>query len=345
METIYDAAQALESRFILQTDAYVEQWVGTDKSGYRKIVDANGKDVAVTTADVVSHIRGKKTIGIYQLKDNHVKTICLDVDSKDQEAAQKQTLLIAHLLVKQFGRQWFLVEDSGSKGYHVWMFFYKPVAASYAYRLGHWIRTHVEPVEGVNIEVFPKQESTTAYGNLIKLPWGINKKSGRRCLFVNAKFEPLENQLDALSDVFTLDNYFYDIGEYLEKIGAPLIERYEYKGGDRYKCMNNLMTNGAVDGSRDIGFFKLACFLRGQGFPQHIAEMVLEETNNRSHPPAPERDVQDKVDSAYKNGYNVNACREPGLDVYCSASCAFFERKAEQRGMSVEQLRRYVGND
>ena len=83
-------AELLWKRFILQDAVYVEQWKGSHHSGYKKIVDNEGNDVPLKYEDVIDHVFEKKTLGIYQLKDNMVKTICWDVDSQDLDAATAQ---------------------------------------------------------------------------------------------------------------------------------------------------------------------------------------------------------------------------------------------------------------
>ncbi len=49
--------------------------------------------------------------------------------------------------------------------------------------------------EAVNVEVFPKQVSLKGgYGSLVKLPLGIHRVTGRRCLFLDENFNPYKNQ-------------------------------------------------------------------------------------------------------------------------------------------------------
>jgi hypothetical protein len=87
----------------------------------------------------------------------------------------------------------------------------------------------------------------------------------------------------------------------------------------------------------------LSAFFHSKGVPADYTEMILEKMNEVSANPVPLRDIQTKIDGAYRVGYAPSLCREQGLDVHCSADCALFEWKAEQRGVSIEQLRRRVG--
>src|SRR5690606_9114454 len=89
--------------------------------------------------DVHAHLNGDKTLGVYQLKDNTVKWVCFDIDiskgseikSSTWENIRRQTKYLGKRLY-QLGVP-FLVEFSGNKGMHIWVFFTEPVKASDAY--------------------------------------------------------------------------------------------------------------------------------------------------------------------------------------------------------------------
>lgn len=339
-----EAAALLYERFILQDDVYVTQWKGEDKSGYKKVVDRNDNEIPLTFDEVMKHINGDKTLGIYQLKDDKIKTLCFDVDSKDREAAKQQTLLLARHIQSILGPKYFLVEDSGSKGFHVWVFFEPVVSAELGYRFGRWIYSEVETIEGVSIEVFPKQAAAYGgYGNLIKLPWGINLKNGARCVFVNSRFEPHEDQFETLKNINLLR--VYDEDKFYKHFDIPPMEIPEYEAGDKFLCITNILQNGPKEGHRDIALHKGSAFLRQNGMPMEYARIILHEANSRSNAPVRDAEVDAKVESTYRNKYFVHPCRETGLDFYCKTECAMFEKKAALRGVTIEQLSRTVGRN
>ena len=77
-----------------------------------------------------------------------------------------------------------ILEFSGRRGYHVWLFFEKKQYAKFVKTLIE-TRLHLNKIYG--IEVFPKQTELTPsrkYGNLIKIPFGIHKKSGKRSVII-----------------------------------------------------------------------------------------------------------------------------------------------------------------
>ncbi|PIU87659.1 MAG: hypothetical protein COY42_16715 [Armatimonadetes bacterium CG_4_10_14_0_8_um_filter_66_14] len=76
------------------------------------------------------------------------------------------------------------VEDSGNKGYHVWVCFAAPVPAAEARQLLQLLVSGVAPLpRKVRVEVFPRSAhlGDDALGPVIKLPFGVHQLTGRRC--------------------------------------------------------------------------------------------------------------------------------------------------------------------
>lgn len=109
-----------------------------------------------------------------------------------------------------------LLEDTGGRGYHIWVFFSEAIKGSIVFALGELLKKHLD----FEIEFFPKQGVLTArrkLGNLIKLPLGIHKKYNLRSCFL---------RLVSLDKLLPIDNIFGNI-EYLnsiQQITTDLIE-------------------------------------------------------------------------------------------------------------------------
>lgn len=140
------------------------------------------------TDDVIAeHLMGLKTIGTYQIDlDNTVTWLCIDVDahSKDEivPAKRKSCEIFCRLYERDIP---FVIEASGSPhSYHFWLFLVR-VDASKAYWFGR------ELLDGIDVEVYPKQQEITEdkqFGNLVKLPLGINNKTGvRSCIIYSTE--------------------------------------------------------------------------------------------------------------------------------------------------------------
>lgn len=354
----------LRERFIHRDDTYVEQFRRIDKEGkarygYVPVVTGDCEYRCptrvcphvqrrpLTDSSLIEHLKGQRTIGIYQIKqeENTVRWLCFDIDADTQEGEASiptVTKTIAYRLYRLIGQS-YLVEWSGNKGYHVWVFFSDALSAGKVMAFGHFILSQVEIPEGVHVEVFPKQPTVRAYGNLVKLPLGIHRKTGNRCLFVNNKFEsyPLEEQWSLLQNVTTLNEQEFDelLDLYnIEEIQArePTIIEGGY-GPSTLPCMARLMQEGAVEGSRDICTFKLACYLRDRGLPENLAKTALEAWNEQNSPPFDERELDVKLDSAYAGRYSPFPCGERAFDAYCSSSCRLWDNKVASRGLKSSQ--------
>lgn len=100
------------------------------------------------------------------------------------------------------------ISNSGGKGLHVYGFMTKPTPADVVREMAVEVLTDVSKTlfgrikgdnfwkantagaySNVTIEVFPKQDSVSngGFGNLLRLPLGINRKTGKRGYFVNCK--------------------------------------------------------------------------------------------------------------------------------------------------------------
>jgi len=135
-----------------------------------------------TLEDVKRHLKGEITMGAYCLKqDNTVKWGCIDLDGTDQPLLKKQAELIYKTFddlpkILMLGR---LLENSGRRGFHVWIFFRYPIQALLAKAI---IKSRLNNLNLPLFEVFPKQtelNENRKYGNLVKVPKGKHLKSGK----------------------------------------------------------------------------------------------------------------------------------------------------------------------
>jgi group II intron reverse transcriptase/maturase len=196
---------------------YARQWV--DSEGRRGFAPVVGN----LTADVLrGHFDGGETLGVYPIrKDNTVQFVVIDIDIDKkiliesggdptslaalEQLTQKDACRLASLCEK-----WGIpvyIEDSGYKGRHCWVFFSEPVQAEVARRLAKNIMEVAgAPAGGLHREVFPNQDRVKEgrLGNLIKLPLGIHKKTGRRCRFLDASGQPYSDQLAVVETIQTL---------------------------------------------------------------------------------------------------------------------------------------------
>ena len=91
-----------------------------------------------------------------------------------------------------------VIEFSGSKGYHFWFFMdRKTSATAIRIALKAIVETVISDLSCFDLEIFPKQDYLTGkgFGNLVKLPLGLHKLSGKRSFFLDC------NKKDAVSQL------------------------------------------------------------------------------------------------------------------------------------------------
>jgi hypothetical protein len=361
----HSTVNLIRDLFVHREDVYGEQWINTESgdSGYTKATIRRCPDgvdcgefrcehreiLPLTNTTINDHLIGRRTLGVYQLGENDtVKWLCLDIDKDktlgkeiDPDQLQSNAQEQVRLLVKKcltIGLK-PAVEDSGNRGYHVWVFFNAPIPAALVQAIGFHLVNNVRILPGLHIEVFPKQVSSKSLGNLVKLPLGVHLKSKRRSTFVNRSFEPMAQQVEFLRNV----------PRHTEAELRVIVDWYNLKVADNIRrvdpnvnlgglgrrvplCLSRLMSDGVGDGMRDVATFKLACYLRDRGFPEDLAMMTLEVWNERNKPPLTANTLNLKVVSAYSDAYGYLPCFEPAFDTYCSDKCEMYSMKMERRG-------------
>lgn len=178
---------------------YARQWVDpAGSTGYSPVRQPPSLQV------VKNHLLGNHTVGIYPLRmDNTVLFAAFDLDLAPSvvrscaPGSPGWVEAIAGLESYADGLQGRARHmgltlhraDSGYKGLHLWAFFSEPVPAKQARQMCKAIAVGVTVPPVVRCEIFPKQSALAhdALGNLIKVPLGIHRKTGRRAWFTNAE--------------------------------------------------------------------------------------------------------------------------------------------------------------
>jgi hypothetical protein len=137
---------------------------------------------------LLDHLKGDITLGAYVLgQDSTAHYVAFDADDEEeweQLANMRDSLA-------QEGVPSYL--ENSRRGGHLWMFFPWMVSGKEAQDFGRGL-SKIYDLEG--IEFFPKQEQLQdGPGSLIRLPFGIHRKSGKRYGFVDAKGDPLSPSL------------------------------------------------------------------------------------------------------------------------------------------------------
>ena len=207
-------AQKFRKVFAGREDVYAKEVCENGRARHSEL-----QPLPLTEKQIMEHLNGEMTVGTYiQRPNGTVHYIVFDVDvskkvllkyGQDPEMfqgcrrkAQERALEICDIL-KKFGLKGY-IEDSGNRGYHVWLFLMEWVPVRYANMFCEVVQTKLSTSseEDISLEFFPNKTRLKPgkFGQTLKLPYGIHMRSGRRSFF-------LDDTLQMCNDVdFFLDS-------------------------------------------------------------------------------------------------------------------------------------------
>lgn len=148
------------------------------------------------------HLQGGITYGIFS-GGYFNKFMTFDVDYNDDEPmARWVTLKIIDTLVREFNisRSDIHVSLSGGKGYHIDLFFNKPLQVADTEAFYRKVMSEIELPKNGEVEFRP------SWTQGVKLPLGIHQRTGNRCWFVdNETLEPIES-FDYIMSIEPMDS-------------------------------------------------------------------------------------------------------------------------------------------
>lgn len=246
----------------------------------------NNRVIMLNDSMLKTHLAGGLTYGIFN-GGYYNKFVTFDVDySENESAARWTTLKLIDVLVREFNipRKYIHVSRSGNKGYHVDLFFDRPIALVDAQTFYNRVMSAIgELLPGGQIEFRP----TWTQG--VKLPLGVHQRTGNRCWFVdNETLEPIKS-FGYLLDVEPMDaNIVLDaIIELTDEQQAEFDEIVSKTDTsitivDTSKALRKaarILEAGRLteSGTRHNTTFTLACFFNSQGFePDEAVDAIME---------------------------------------------------------------------
>lgn len=286
----------------------------------------------ITEDDVAEHLAGMASYGTYVIDPatQTVKYLCFDLDTHD-EAATAHLVECVEAMVEAVGgdKRCLLLEWSGNKGVHVWLFLSEPVEAR---KVRRWVQRDFMPAWEEKakpghfpLEVFPKQDTVpeNGYGNLVKLPLGKHAVSGNfsKILGCGAWAESVE-------EVQPLDSNLIPSvpdSDLSQTRSAGSIARRDRAEGDGpsspFACVDFIKNEGVGKGVRDLAMYHLALYYYGHGIDEDIAADLCLRANENFDPPLSEQEVRSKVTSAYTGRYVSARCGSDWLADICPGPC------------------------
>ena len=171
--------------------------------------------------DVVKrHLDQKETVSTYIQRNNGtVKYLVLDLDiskgvllqckneSIREEYMSKCFHIAAGILkeLRHMGISGYL-EQSGCRGYHIWIFFSEWLPVRYANLLSDIIEQKTGDLwreSGIQVEYFPNKTKIKngRKGQCLKLPWGVHPRTGKISSFLDVNFQYYEPQKSILNEI------------------------------------------------------------------------------------------------------------------------------------------------
>ena len=144
---------------------------------------------------LIKHLEGEITLGAYVLdQKSRARYIAFDADDNQQLVG------LTHMSSQLAAKEIPSYLEASRRGGHLWLFFDRPVTGRKARIFGKRLLTSYG-LDG--IELFPKQPKLKGGpGSLIRLPYGIHRRSGERYSFITLDGKPLaptlEEQLNIL---------------------------------------------------------------------------------------------------------------------------------------------------
>jgi len=202
-------------------DVYAVRWTGRDgKSGYSPAAlkdwsqpDAKGRPgrtlLPLTDDAIVAHLTGRETVGVYPLmQDETCRFLAADFDKAGWQADARAFLDVC--------AEWkipaALERSRSGRGGHVWVFFDGAIPAVLARKMGAAILTRaMERRHQVGLDsydrFFPNQDTMPkgGFGNLIALPLQHVPRQDGNSVFLDAHFQPHEDQWAFLSAMPRMD--------------------------------------------------------------------------------------------------------------------------------------------
>jgi hypothetical protein len=199
-EQIEELAQILGDIFVQRWDLYARQ---LDDGRYVCVREP------LTQAHLEGHLRGDITLGTYVLDaESNGRFMVLDADDEPDWRRLKGVAQALNSL------DTVSYLEHSRRGGHLWLFFETPLSGREIRAVGRGLLGYFN-IDSV--ELFPKQDQLkSGPGSLVRLPFGIHRRSGQRYGFYDTKGRPLASALSR--QIMALEDR--------EMVSGPVFERF-----------------------------------------------------------------------------------------------------------------------
>lgn len=317
--------------FVGRTDTYALAY--KRGKGYRPV---KGR---FTPKKLEQHLKGEISAGFYLIRprDSSVRVMAFDIDKDDKALCQA----IGQSLVRDVPDTSILIEKTGGRGWHVWVFIDDWLDARSARAFMRSILDRISLTYPV--ELYPKQDRIRAdgLGNLVRLPLGVHHKTNEPGKLYNAfglEFEVEDGPNPELPiEPAPISAIRMISKEQQDKEQAKLPD-FVGSGPGTLPCIDSFQ-QGVGEGFRDEAMFRLSAYLHRQQIPIEAAWITLEKANENNKPPLSSSELSVKLNSAYSGGGYGLPCSSDlvGLDSpFCNPTCPVYSTAKERGGVGQE---------
>jgi len=278
-------AKKMGQLYVTYRKKFIEQYHNKEKN----IITYRENKFALNDSMILKHLTQEKTIGVFS--GNIITSfMCFDVDIKDEIMCKWAVDKIVDALQNiGIAGKYIHISLSGSKGYHIEIFFDEPVYNSDIHKIYLMIlnTTELLNIDYGEVELRP---CITKTGKTlgVKLPLGVNLKTNNTCWFcdydkglkpikdynyvLSIETMPKEEFLNILEkeeDIIVTPEQQYKIEAITEK-HKPLPE-YKNNIDEKYtqEQVENVITNGLqITGSRHNALFNIIKYYKHLGVSQ-----------------------------------------------------------------------------
>lgn len=331
----------------MNIDLYRSLFIHRDDVFAQQHADGSYTPVKKPLSDInlAFHLKGDESYGVYVIEPeavslgtatpdappwvpNTVSYLVFDLDTYEEEAVAWLVECLEVLLRSVDPDKMvhypelmkcLLMENSGGKGFHAWLFLSSPLPAR---QVRAWVASSFLPLweqqssyfDGTPLEVFPKQDTVAegGFGNLVKLPFGIHAKSGRRSEIV-----PCQGWANDVDNVQRLDSSLVPEGLLTVKESAGSAATGTGEVTAPFRCIAKLIEDGAPQGCRDKAMFHFAHYAHGSGLPEDMVQEWCERVNEGFQPPLTATELRTKVRSAANMQNAHPGCNADWLKDFC----------------------------
>ena len=293
-----EIAQKIGKLYVTYRKKFIEQYHNTEKD----IITYRENKFPLNDSMILKHLTQQKTIGVFS--GNIITSfMCFDVDIKDEAMCKWAVDKIVDALQNiGIAGKYIHISLSGSKGYHIEIFFDEPVYNSDIHKIYLMIlnATDLLNIDYGEVELRPCLTKTGKTLG-VKLPLGVNLKTNNICWFcdydkglkpikdynyvLSIETMPKEILLDILEkeeDILVTPEQQYKIEAITEK-HKPLPE-YKNNVDEKYTVeqVENVITNGLqIAGSRHNALFNIIKYYKHLGVSEEDNKEWVTEWMNQ----------------------------------------------------------------